>query len=212
MKTALVFAALCAASTANAATPIDGWYSSIFGGFAYLPSNVHKWYYGTLRSDPTYHSGYDGGGSLGYKSNPMRYEGELTYLKARTHSFRVNSIRQTGVTGNSSAFLAMANVYYDFHDFVPTIQPFLGMGVGYAWVGAALDGTGPFQRTGFNASSNVFAYQATAGLTYNFSENYALNVGYRYIITGHSNVLGKTFQANLANIGVVYRFSENHYK
>ena len=212
MKTALVFAALCAASTANAATPIDGWYSSVFGGYTYLPSNVHHWHFGTLRSDPSYDGGYDAGGSIGYKSNPMRYEGELTYLNAQTHAFRVNSLKQTGVKGNSDAVLAMANIYYDFPEMVASIQPFLGMGIGYAWVGTRLDSSGPFGLTGFTGSNNVFAYQATTGLTYNFSENYALNIGYRYAVTGHASALGRSFQAHMANVGAIYRFSENRYK
>ena len=46
-----------------------------------------------------------------------------------------------------------------------------------------LDSTGPFRTTYFTATDNSFAYQGTAGLTYNFSENYAVNLAYRYVAT-----------------------------
>jgi opacity protein-like surface antigen len=136
----------------------------------------------------------------------MRYEGELTYLRANLNKFNLNNIQQTGVGGNSDAFLAMANVYYDFNTAMPTVQPFLGVGIGYARVHANFTSAGPFGATEYSGSNNVFAYQATGGLIYNLTPNYAVNFGYRYIATKQVPVLGKSFQASLANLGVVYRF------
>lgn len=193
---------------ANAATPINGWYSSLFGGYAYVPNNINT----AGRSLAGYKAGYDGGGSIGFKSNPMRYEGELTYLNANLKKFDLNNVQQTGIGGYSNAFLAMANVYYDFNSIAPTLQPFLGGGIGYAWVHANLDSTGPNGTTTYSGSNNVFAYQGTAGITYNFAENYALNLWYRYIGTKHANELGKSFQASLGNVGVIYRFDAGRYK
>ena len=106
----------------------------------------------------------------------------------------------------------MLNVYYDFHNLLDALQPFLGGGIGYGWVNASLNSTGPLGVTQYSPTNTVFAYQATAGLTYNFSENYALNIGYRYIATARGNELGKSFQANLASLGAVYRFDEGRYK
>lgn len=218
MRIAFVSAALFATSIANGATPIDGWYDSIFGGYAYVPNNINNFIYGVKRSDAVYQKGYDAGGSLGYKSNPMRYEGELTYLNATLKKYKLNNIQRARVFGYSNAVLAMANVYYDFPGIASPIQPFLGTGIGYGWVSAKLKTAGPPQisrltgSTQFSGSNSVFAYQATGGITYNFSENYALNLGYRYIITTHAAALGKVFQANLANLGAIYRFDGNSYK
>lgn len=212
MRLALVSLALLATSVADAATPINGWYSSVFGGYAYVPNNISVTNSGLNRTNSGYQGGYDAGGSLGYKSNPMRYEGELTYLKANLQEFNVNGIPQTGVNGYSNAFLAMANVYYDFDNLVGSLQPYLGLGIGYGWVQAKLRSTGPVGNTQLTASNTEFAYQGIAGLTYNFSESYALSLSYRYIATTHADDFGKNFQANLANLGAVYRFDGTNYK
>lgn len=213
MKLALFSAAILATGLTNAATPIDGWYASVFGGYTYLPGNVNKTTLGLTRTDAGYDAGYNAGGSLGYKSNPMRYEGQLTYLKANLDKFQINGVQQTGVTGYNNAFFALANVYYDFHNILPAgIQPFLGLGIGYGWLNAHLNSTGPSGITLYQTNGSVFAYQGSAGLTYNFSETYALNIAYRYIGTDKFDNLGQSFQAHLASAGVTYRFDGVRYK
>lgn len=197
---------------ASAATPIDGWYTSVFGGYTYFPNNINQSQGGALYTDASYHAGYHAGGSLGFQSNALRYEGQLSYLNANLKAFSVDTIKQTGVTGYNDAVVALANVYFDFHNALNCLQPYLGMGIGYAWVNAKLNSTGPLGATHFSGSNTVFAYQPTVGLTYNFAENYALNIGYRYLATAQPNELGKLYQANLATVGAVYRFDESRYK
>lgn len=197
---------------AHAATPIDGWYTSVFGGYTYLPNNINSPRGGVWHTDASYHAGYDAGGSLGFQSNALRYEGQFTYLNANVKGFQVNNVPRTGVTGYNDAAVALANIYFDFHNALNCLQPFLGMGIGYAWVNAKLNSTGPLDTTLFTGSNTVFAYQPTVGLTYNFAENYALNVGYRYLATAQPGQLGKLYQANMANLGIVYRFNEARYK
>lgn len=212
MRIFVLAASLLATTMATAATPIDGWYSGVFGGYAYLPGNIDKTTSGLTRNDAKYHWGYDTGASLGFKSNPMRYEAELTYLNAGIDNFNVNGVQQTGPVGYSESILGLANAYYDFPGITMSVQPFLGVGIGYAWVRTKLNSTGPSSVTNFSASKSVFAYQATGGLTYNFAENYALNLGYRYIGTTHVSSMGKMLQAHIANVGAVYRFDGNNYK
>jgi len=214
MRLAFAPMALFAISIAHGATPIDGWYTSAFGGYTYLPNNINLPYNGLSFSSATYDESYDAGGNVGYKSTPMRYEGEITYLNANLNSFKINNVAQTNVSGRSNALFAMANVYYDFPNLQNLLQPFVGGGIGYGWLNAKLnsDDPSPLGATAFSGSDTKFAYQATAGLTYNFSENYALNIGYRYLASVHTDELGKSFQANLANIGATYRFNEGHYK
>lgn len=205
--------ALLSAASASAATPINGWYSSAFGGYTYVPGNIgNVTNLGLTRSDTSFKPGFDAGGSLGFKSNPMRYEGELTYLKSNLDHFNVNGVRQTSPLGYTSAALGLANVYYDFPGITMDIQPFLGAGIGYAWVQNKLNSTGPYGSTSFSNSNSAFAYQATGGLTYNFAENYALSLGYRYVATTNISELGQMYQAHIANLGAVYRFDGNNYK
>jgi opacity protein-like surface antigen len=212
MKKILFTSALLVSGIASAAAPIDGWYGGVFGGYAYLPNNLSTGKGGLIRNHAEYQSGYNAGGSFGYKSAPLRYEGELTYINADLERFRVNGTTQTGVTGFNQVGLAIANIYYDCPEIITTIEPFLGIGIGYAYVDGSFKSTGPSGITRFNQSNTVFAYQGTAGLTYNFAEAWALNIGYRYVATNRVHNFGKMFQANLANVGAVYRFDENKYK
>ena len=209
--TAFILPLLFIATPNFAATPINGWYTGAFGGYAYVPGNMNKSTQGITRSNATYHSGYDAGASLGFKSNPLRYEGEMTYLKANVDQFKLNQTRATNPTGYSNAAVGLANVYYDFLGLTAPLQPYLGAGIGYAWVQNKLSSSNPISAASFTGSNSVLAYQATGGLTYNFAENYALNLGYRYIGTANASELGQLFQAHLANIGAVYRFDGKSY-
>jgi len=209
-----LFITLCS----HSATAVDGWYSSVFGGAAYLPNNLYETVNGQILKQAHYESGYDVGGRFGYQSHPMRYEGELSYFKANLTRYQINGVPQTGVQGYNNAFTAMANIYYDFPGLLPCIQPFLGVGLGYAFVNGQFISTGPAvgplftTYTKYTESDSALAYQGTAGLTYNFSENYALNVAYKYLATNTIPHFGKSFQAQAANVGVVYRFDEITYK
>ncbi|WP_028387562.1 outer membrane protein [Legionella fairfieldensis] len=221
MRIAFFSATLLASGLALAATPIDGWYSSVFGGYTYLPNNIKKIYYGNFFDRVSYDGGYHGGARFGFQSNPMRYEAEFTYLKADVHSFERNKFfgwqrfKERRAGGQANAALGMGNIYYDFPEIVPCIVPYLGVGIGYGWIDANLKSYRYYRRPGirlFKGSDSTFAYQGTAGLTFNFSESYAINLAYRYVGTTHLDHLGKVFQGNLGSIGVVYRFNEYYYK
>lgn len=212
MRIAFFSAAMMAAGLAAAAAPIDGWYANLFGGYTYVPDNVTTIYQGLLRNRASYNDGYNAGGRLGYKSNPLRYEAEVTYLHTGVSGFFVNRIKQGLVTGQFRSILGMANVYYDFPEMIPCIAPFLGLGLGYGWVQSELNSLRPLGRTYFKRSDNLFAYQGTAGVIYNFAENYSLDIAYRYLSTTRADNLGKVVQANLASVGVTYRFDESSYK
>ena len=202
MRLTLLSAALLASGLASAATPVDGWYASVFGGYTYFPGNVNMTSVGVLYNNANYIDGYNAGGRWGYQSNPIRYEIEYTYLSGNTKNFDANTIAQTGVSGFTSANMIMANIYYDTPEIMPSIVPFLGVGIGYSYLQSSLQSTGPNASTYFDATDNQFSYQGTVGLTYNFAENYALNVAYRYVATTNARSLGDNYQAQIANAGL----------
>lgn len=212
MKSVLFSAALLVSGATVAAVPVNGWYSSVFGGVTYLPNDLNTTRFGLYRSGASYQPGYHAGGRIGFQSYPLRYEAEFTYLSADLKRFSIDTIRQRHVTGKTTAAVGMANVYYDFPDMVPAISPFLGIGIGYAMVDGTFDSRRLFVSTHYKASESTFAYQGTAGVSYNFSENYAINIAYRYLGTDRIHDFGKVFQANLGTVGVVYRFDEATYK
>ncbi|MDX2346626.1 MAG: outer membrane beta-barrel protein [Legionella sp.] len=202
---------LLATSAAHAAIPIDGWYSNGFGGYAYVPNNIERTRNNIQYRDANYESEYNVGGSFGYKSNPMRYEGQMTYISAMLRHVAENGVRDPRVAGYNNAIFALANVYYDFPMVIPTISPFLGAGLGYGWINVKVDNS-RLNITDFRVSGSAFTYQGTGGVTFNFSENYALFVAYRYLGTNRVFDLGKRFQAHLANFGIIYRYDEAKYK
>lgn len=212
MRIKLLSAALLATGMASAATPVDGWYTSFFGGFTYFPENVDIITFGVLRNNSGYKEGYNVGGRVGYQSNPLRYEGEYTYLHGNTNYFSLDTVLQTGVTGYTSGNLFMANIYFDTPEILPSVAPFLGVGIGYAAFQTSLNSTGPNGDTIFKATDQEFAYQGTVGLTFNFADYYSANLGYRYVATDKGNDFGKIYQAHLVDVGVIYHFDQGKYK
>ncbi len=212
MRLAFLPLILILPTTHYAATPINGWYSGLFAGYAYIPSNVNKVNYNTRYTDATHKAGYLAGGNLGYKSNPLRYEAELSYFNANVAHFSQNNIRQDNVGGYNNGISGMANIYYDFSGIVSCLEPYLGFGIGYAWLREQLNNLTSNTQTNFRINSSAFAYQGLAGITYNFAENYAINIGYRYIRTPNMFSFGTTFQSHFAVLGVSYRFDDARYK
>lgn len=212
MRITCFTAALLSSNLIFAATPVNGWYASAFGGYSYQLNNIVKHRDGVKYNGTNYNGGYNAGGRVGYQSNPLRYEFEYTYIHVNAINYTIDYIPRNGVEGDSWGNLMMANIYYDFPDMVPAISPFIGVGIGYAVLQTNLSSTGPIAADSFSASQNSFAYQATAGLTYNFSENYAVNLAYRYSATPQNNAYGRAYQVNMANLGVVYHFDTETYK
>jgi len=203
---------LLAAPATHAATPIDGWYSNVFAGYAYVPNNIDTTRGSITYTDANYQSEYNAGGSFGFKSNPMRYEGQVTYLNAALKNVSENSEKQTYVSGQNNTVLGLVNVYYDFPDVIQAISPFLGLGLGYGWINMKIDNKYLIDVPDFRDAGSAFAYQGSIGLTFNFAENYALNIGYRYVGTNSVFALNHMFQAHLANISAIYRYEEARYK
>ena len=75
----------------------------------------------------------------------------------------------------------MVNAYYDL-DLGSPWKPYLGGGIGAAVVGfydAGVDGFGNFS----DDEDLVFAFQAAAGIGYEFTDNLTLYGGYRFLGT-----------------------------
>ncbi len=212
MRIRLISAALLVSSLASAATAVDGWYSSVFGGYTFVPSNIYTYNNNNIfLNDVGYNGGYNAGGRLGYQSNPLRYELEYTYLHASVSHFAVNYLRPPSVNGYTQANLFMVNAYYDFPEMLPAISPFLGVGLGYSYLQAFLSTPGTIITNYLSTHVSAFAYQGTAGITYNFAENYAVNLAYRYVATNKNSDFGRAFQAQIANAGAIYRFDGVNY-
>ncbi len=199
-------------SSAYAATPIDGLYSVAFGGLAQLPNNISNTIDTVYANQGQFNSGFNAGGALGYKQAFWRYEAEVTYIKADLSNIQINNVAYENpyALGYSQGLIGLLNAYLDL-PYKPStlLQPFIGAGLGYGWIQTNIN-VQPYINTVLN--NNSFAYQGTAGLSFNFSENYGLSVAYRYIGTTHINTIGNTFQAHLITGSAVYRFDACEFK
>lgn len=212
MRLAFFSSLLFISSSIHAATPIDGWYSSAFGGYTYIPGNVNTIHNNSVYNDVVYQAGYFAGGNLGYKSHPMRYEAELTYFNANLNHFDLNYVTQNMTGGYNNALSGMANAYYDFPGILSCLEPFVGAGIGFAWLNAHLNNLTANNPSNFRITSIAFAYQAMAGISYNFAENYSVYTNYRYLGTPHIFDFGHVFQTHSANVGITYRFDYARYQ
>jgi opacity protein-like surface antigen len=212
MKIKLLSSLLLASTFAYAAVPINGLYGEVFGGYTYMPTNVFTAYNGTTFTNAHYNSGYHGGGRFGYKDNPMRYELEVSYLSAIPSQLNVDAVDLRGLSGQTSAAVGLINAYFDFPEIIPTLNPYISGGIGYAYVSSRISTTISSPSFLFRATDSAFAYQGSVGIAYNFAYNYSLDVAYRYLGTSHINEMGENFQAHMASAGVTYRFDGGEYK
>jgi opacity protein-like surface antigen len=209
MRFTLFSAALLATGLSTAAVPMDGWYLSAFGGYSYIPDHVNNTLFGYFIHHAAFKNGYNAGARVGYQNCSLRYEAEYTYLHGGVKGFQVYDISQLDVSGHTAANAIMANVYYDTPEILSNIAPYLGLGIGYAYIKDHLNSVvTPLDSVSFHAKEGAFAYQGTAGFSYNFCKNYALTLAYRYLATASSNKLGSRFQAHMASVGVVYHFDD----
>lgn len=195
-----------------AAVPIPGWYGTFFGGYADVMKNIDVTRDSYYFNNVNYESGFDIGSNFGFKSNPMRYDVEFKYVRTRPKGFLINYTAQTGVRGFSSAMFGFADVYYDLPTIIEPLEPYIGVGIGYGYVDTKLLNDGSVFSTKHKFEDSVFAYQPIVGLTYNFSEFYALYVDYHYVGTSHMDDYGKRYQASLVNAGMVFRLDGKNYK
>lgn len=152
-------------------------------------------------------------GSVGYAyGNGLRTELELGYRQADADSIS----NPNGATGLNAAdrygvMNVMANVLYDL-DINAPVTPYIGAGIGYAHVwandltiannAAALVGS-------TDDSAGAFAYQAIAGLSYDFAPHWAATLDYRYLATTGLDFgnIESEYSSHNVMLGVRYEFN-----
>jgi len=122
--------------------------------------------------------GFGGALAVGRQFGQFRAELELAHQKT---DFSYTDVSFGKVSGDVSLSTVMANAYYE----IPVADAFAvyGMaGVGYGKFSG--NGTG-FSDGAFryDNDANVIAYKIGAGVTYNFADNMAADLGYEYLGT-----------------------------
>ncbi len=88
-------------------------------------------------------------------------------------------------TFNSTTLLA--NVYYDFHNST-NFTPYVGAGIGMAFNYMGIDVGYEDVSRSFDDWNTNLAWQVGAGVAYSFNENVAVDVAYRYLDLGYTEV------------------------
>ncbi len=153
-------------------------YVEVFGGLDLLP--------GISGSDPGFGPGQIrsnigdfGGFAVGAKINDnWRVDAELSRSFNGVQNFTFNSGNvNTYQGGGVNQTYALANVWYDFHN-QSAFVPYLGGGLGVGWASGNLDLGGGLTIDA--TSPAAFALQVGAGIVYDVSEHFSIDVGYRF--------------------------------
>jgi OOP family OmpA-OmpF porin len=175
MKTTLALAALMSGA-AGVAHATEGWYGRADVGYSFdggLDGDIADGN-DTAEYSVDFDNNWMGALGLGYAfQNGFRAEGELGY---RYNDWGPESVTDPDLDleGYARSWSAMANLFYDFNRG-GGVEPYVGVGVGAARIGAGIDGVGSDQDT-------VLAYQALAGLAFGVTEQLDLDVGVRYFM------------------------------
>jgi opacity protein-like surface antigen len=135
----------------------------------------------------------------------FRLEAELLYDRAD-----VNNISGTPASGTLSNTAVMFNALYDIRTDTSWV-PYFGGGIGYSRVN--MDKLSSGGVTLLNDSDDVFSWQIKAGVAYEFSPSWAMNLGYRYYGTSSLTFTGPGGQVtsdgtttHSAELGVRFNF------
>jgi len=158
-----------------------------------------------LETDP----GVTGIGALGYAfGNGLRVELEGGYRRNG-----VDKWGDSSVDGSLSAWSAMVNALYDI-DTGSAVSPYVGGGVGAAFVTADLDVSGTTNDV--DDTSPGVAYQAIAGMAYAVTDDLAVNLDYRFFhaldlehdISGGGKASHDHYMNHAVTAGVRYTFGQ----
>ncbi|WP_349967214.1 P44/Msp2 family outer membrane protein [Wolbachia endosymbiont of Armadillidium arcangelii] len=126
--------------------------------------------------DPLKASFMAGSGAFGYKMDDIRVDVEGLYSQLNKNDVIGAEFTPAIVADNVTAFSGLVNVYYDVAIEDMPITPYVGVGVGAAYVSNPL----ATKVAGDKDSGFGFAYQAKAGVSYDVTPEIKLYAGARY--------------------------------
>ena len=181
------------------------------GGWTGLPDQTDT-ISGVTSVKARFNGGFNAGVRGGWEWGPWRFEEEYSYRQNGARDLVGNNFIINRISGNRHTDSIMTNVLYDFTLGYP-ITPHVGFGVGAVDVfdGLKLQGIGQL----FNNSTWQFGYQGIAGIRYNLSPIFTLDLDYRYLATTqptfnipNTNLHYRTgYRTNNFVASLIYRFA-----
>ncbi|MEM7517804.1 MAG: OmpW family outer membrane protein [Planctomycetota bacterium] len=185
-ESSLVFAGPSSALQEDSVSDRSGWFARVQAGLSFLPDGDFDVTSGgaTTGGEGSYDPGFMSGLAVGYRID-SNWSAELEY---NYRSNDIDTVDQDGggtfADGGDFASVAiMANAYYHFRPG-ERLRPYIGAGVGFLQeIDADLD------SLGVEASDRGgFAYQLMAGVSYELSGPWTMNVEGRYFGAGNSDL------------------------
>lgn len=206
-----VLVLLPGAAAAQAGT--DYFYGELRGGVSF-PNDADTDFGGGLVADVSSDTGWLAEGAFGYAHNSgLRGEIAAGYRQNEFDEAEVSGIT-LDFDGDLEQITVMSNLYYDFNlgtyggatGPMANLVPFVGGGIGVAFVNAELNSVGGVPINA-DEDDTVFAWQAVAGLAYNFTPNIAVTASYAYFATSDTNFDGVESEYGSHNVIGGVRFS-----
>lgn len=205
----------------------EGWYIGGRLGFSLAPNMTSQTTITTIDGAAitppvVYNGGVNTGTHIGFKDGPFRYEGQFFFNHNDIDSINIDGVPNNPAladeirfSGRTQTYAAMLNIYYDVFESDVTNQqrnivpvPYLGAGIGYAWVNNRLNFNGPDLTAiaPFKPSEQRFAFQAIAGLSLYLDSVTSVFFDYRYFTTAELSAFNSHLQLHTFNIGANFLF------
>lgn len=186
------------------------------GSFNHADSN-----FSTTRKSDDHDNVFGGALAFGYNFDtkfniPVRAELEFSYFSEAEGEFSKSTpAANYKVTQNMNIGTIFANAYYDFNTGTK-FTPYVGGGIGMAFIES--DGKLRMNGSGHESSISVgeknttnFAFNAGLGCSYNLTNNWDLDLGYRFAWLGDAKTKSKTRADNTGQLVSVQAKSEDIY-
>nr|AAS68095.1 outer surface protein [Wolbachia endosymbiont of Philotrypesis sp. 2] [Wolbachia endosymbiont of Philotrypesis sp.] len=116
-----------------------------------------------------------GGGAFGYKMDDIRVDAEGVYSYLNKNDVTDAKFTPDTIADSLTAISGLVNVYYDIAIEDMPITPYIGVGVGAAYISTPLKDAVNDQKSKFG-----FAGQVKAGVSYDVTPEVKLYAGARY--------------------------------
>ncbi|MDR3320486.1 MAG: outer membrane beta-barrel protein [Desulfovibrio sp.] len=119
---------------------------------------------------------------------PVRAEIEFVLRGNSEKSWSSNGKNVTDIKGTWNNSTIFANFFWDFHNNT-TFTPYIGVGLGMAFNYTGYDYT-DYDSTRYSMDDHFtnFAWNAGAGVAFNFNDSFALDLAYRFVGLGYNEV------------------------
>lgn len=203
--TAIIALTLAVPVIASAAAAKPGPYFSGFIGTGFAKDATvsgYDYFYSTGFNDSaSFDPGIYTGGTIGYDTGFVRFEGELSYRYSEFDTITdAAGGRFRSVDGNLGVFATMFNVFVDLKND-SRVTPYFGGGIGAATImlnkTTGIYPSGTYDIIYDKADDTVFAAQVGGGMDIALNNRFSLDLGYRYFVTDKARLEGDSTTSNL---------------